>query len=87
MLPENKIRHSTDGGYVEKGECNEYCLACAVEARDKQWAKYWLGILTQHAFPVPPNGTMWITGDIPVADYETLKKLSEPCPKPPQVEP
>jgi hypothetical protein len=65
MIPGNKIKHNTLNGYVEKGECDEYCTACAWDACSKAWAK-WILVYCSEADLGCEH-----------ADFKALNKLAE----------
>jgi len=72
-LPENKLEHKrihshniVGGRLIPKIICVAGCPACAVAARDKEWAKWLLA-----------NHDLWVFVQIIMPeDFEALKKLA-----------
>ena len=80
-LPENKCKHNqiTIDTLPETYECMPGCPACAVAARDKEWAEW---ILEHFDFitSVAENPDDFVLVDcypITLADFVALKKLKE----------
>jgi hypothetical protein len=78
MIPENpEIYHGHMDGidYTDplnpRYKCSKYCIKCKIDARDKEWAKWFM-----ERFNKISEGQA-VTTVFSKADYEALKKLAE----------
>jgi len=63
-----------------RGKCSSLCPACAVVARDKEWAKWIVHHYNGLTFTVSSKAKEVSICEclaMPIADFEALKKLAE----------